>query len=784
MEEFNGLTWKEATKALRVHGHNEFTPKNVSLLNLYLKQYYSSTSILLFTGILISIFQGNGVTLLLLLLILLISTYLGFYREYQLKNITRNIHKSVRNQVNVLRDGKKVKVNIETIVPGDIIFLQKGDIVSADGFILQLSELNVDTPSVINTSSKASKVVNIEENKGYVNGNLYRGTKILSGECTLKVFATGDKTKIAKTNTPVYSNSEKSNIEYKIYFFSKKYLLVAIIAALCAILFLNIFVNRLDSTLSVIQFLIAVAALVNPLNISSIVAFIFASSADKLLQKDIIIRNNTSIEDLAKVEVVCADKNGTITLDKIEVDFYHSVIDEAEFFKYSYLSTVENSNKIDNCIFQFLKTMGVEDQSEFMLEEIPFDSSNTYSVRKFKDFEIIKGTPEYIFKISKYKSGQEEELIKFNKDKGLKIISLAITEGKKTKYIGSYFFFDQIRDNSAQVIKQSREMGLVVKIISEDTKEIAQYVAQKIGLIHSEAEAIDCKELNYKNKKLLSEQIKKHSVFSNCTNEDRIKIIECLRKKQNVAYIGNGIDDYECLNSAQTSIVNTQSNDISKEMSDVVIGSQNFENVIAAIETSRDGIQNIQKYLQLSMVQKIGILLSTFVLILISGYMPATADHFYVFLLISLVLTAWHLHSNISFETLEKVQLSIKKISIFSFIFGTVLGIFLIILFEVHTSTIIELVRTQWFMLLSIIVVLTVLVLSSNKSILQNPTQISTFVKFGFISLLVVFFAIAINLFGEFTLNTDLFFIVVTSVLYLAFIEFIKIPILRILKTN
>lgn len=785
MNEIKGLTWKEATKALRLHGHNEVSIKQKSLFLLLVSQVKSPLIGLLLLASIISLLLGNIIDALIILLIVSINTLIGFVQEYRAKNTFKNLEKLVRSHVWVLRDGHKVLIDKSTVVPGDIIYIKKGDIICADAFVLEQDNLSVDESAITGESQEVHKHINLKHHRGQKSGIVYSGTYVNNGSCTAKVFATGKDSKWGQIAYLTESTVKVSEYEKNLEKLSKVFMVVSVIAILI-IFAINVFVKHELGVTNLLLFTIAISVAIIPEALPIVANLTLSKSALKLSNQKVIVKHNSAIEDLGNIDVICTDKTGTLTLNKLTIDFFHSVIDKDDFLKYSYLSTVENTELLDRCIFTFLKENNVADHSEFMLQEIPFDPEKKFSARKFKDFEIIKGAPEYIFGITKNDKPEERKLIEEHSQKGLRAISFALKKGSRVKYIGSYFFSDQIKEDADKVIQEARNLGITIKIITGDSKEVSAYVAQKVGLIKTFDEVVLAEELDFNNADKLVEQITKHSVFTRCNPEQKYKIIECLQNNHYVGYLGDGINDAPSLALANVGIAVDTATDIAKEQSDIILLSGDLKVIINGIKEGRLAFENIDKYLRNSLAGNFGGFFTIGVLSAFIKFLPMLPIQIFISNLLTDIPLLSIASDNVDFEVLKSPKHhSMAKTLKFALIFGLISSLFDFIFFYLVRNQLPHSIQTQWFLLSVLTELIILFSLRTRKSLLSKTSWPSRLlIQLSALSFIV---ALALALFGlpgtfESIGLPSIAFVLLVGLVYFDFTEAIKVPIIRFFK--
>lgn len=785
MNEIKGLTWKEATRALRQYGLNEVLSKNKPLWKIFLDQLKTPLIILLGITTLLSFSFGNITDSIVILTILLINLFITFNQQYGVINTYALLNRLIKSDVYVIRNGIKVLIDKSTVVPGDILVVNKGDVICADSYVIENEALVIDESKQTGASNDTYKEVNTELKRGFSKGILYSGSYVVSGEGLAKVFATGLRSKFTKS----INREDKlalSNYEIKINKLSRTLLYFAS-ATVSLIFLINILTKPETSIISIVLFSVALFISAIPQSLPMVTKLALFRGALKLSDENVIVKNNVALENLANIQVICTDKSGTLTLDKLKVDFFSTVIDKDGFFKYSYLSTIDNNDPLDKSILKYLKENHIQDHSEFMLEEIPFNEDREFSIRKFKDFEIIKGSHEYIFKLTKNDTQLDRELVELNVEKGLKVISLAVKEDNKAKYIGSFFYYDQVKEDAIKIIDSARHLGVLIKIITSDTKETSAFIAQKTSLITTYDEVITGDMLNFSNSTELLNQLTKYSVIAECSEEQKYKIIECLQSQYFTAYIGNGVEDSASQALANISIALDNSTNIAKQDSDVVLLSNGLEIVVNAISQSRGIFMNMDKYLRNSLAGKFGGFMTIGLLSIILDFLPLISVQILIYnLLTELPLFSLSADNIDSDESKAPYQHSIRKVLLFALTFGIISLIFDLIFFYIVRNQDSALVQTQWLALSVVTEIIILFSLRTKKGILniQTAKPSTLLLKLSIVSLIVTVLLALFGLPGEFgRLPISSFALIgVISGVYFLFIESIKVPIIRIFK--
>lgn len=766
----NGLSWNQASKALRELGPNQIPQKKFPVINLVLNQFNSPFIIVLFIAAIISIIIGNFLESLIIFMIVGINTVFGFKEQYTAVKSYLHLKKQINQNVLVLRNGKKMLIDKENLVPQDICFYKRGDVICADSYIIETNNLGVDESNITGKDTVIYKKINRSFQRDLEDCIVYSGSYVIEGDCTVKVFNTGINTRIAEITKLSNNIHKKSEYEQNLKNISNRFLILSILAVITIFVLNYLFKDR-GNINSLLIFTIAISITIIPKSLPLVANLTLAKSAIRLGKQNVIVKNNSAIEDLGNIDIICTDKTGTITKNKLLIDSFSTNINDQDFFSYVNLSTVESLDPLDICIQKFLSNKGVLEETEFLLEEIPFDSENRYSIRRFKDFEIIKGSPEYILKISG-NTNNNVEIIEQKSNEGLRPISFAVKENGNTKYIGSLFFYDEITDGIEDVIKQALKFGLKIKVITGDSLEVSTFVSKKIGLINDSGGVILADNLDFSNKKRLAKQLEENLVFARCTPDQKFKIIKALQLKHSVGYIGDGINDAPSLALANVGIAVDSATDIAKEQADIVLLNNDLEVIINGIVEGRKCFENIENYVRFSLAANMGGFITIGILSIFLNYLPLLPIQIFIAnLLIDFPLLTFY-NNQIEKELVKKPKHhNLNKTLSFALIFGIISSIFDLIFFFIFKDQTPATVQTLWFSL-SVITEISILFIFSNK--IKKNMQVSNTHKLALLSIIITLVLTVFGLGNEFK-GVPLLLIIPVLLLTLTYFLVIKL---------
>jgi len=559
-----GLTENEAKKLQRIYGKNisEIKKSNISIiLELFLKNSKELFNILLLIASIISFYFKNYLDFILIFLFFLINVFLGIFQEFKSIKYLQKLKEMYKIKVNVIREGKKKKINIEDLVPKDIVILGEGDLIPADGVLIK-GKLKVNEATFTGESRA------IEKNK---NDKLLKGTFVEEGEGIMKVEKIGLETKLGKMNKKLIEIEKGQTIMEK-----ELNKLIFWLFKLLFLLILTIFVIGLInyyplSFLLVLLISLIIAAI--PQGLPLLITTSLALASKKMAKEGILIRKLKSIEEIALIDILFTDKTGTLTENKISIYSIFPKEREKEILQLAGLASFNEKDVIDRL---FLKYKTFEED-----ERKSFNSKDKYSYARLKDLIIYKGAVDSILELfllkDKRKKGEKEKIIEYwenkaNKlsKKGLKLIMVGVENLKEKKFEikGIIALSDKVREDVKEIVKELNKNQIRLIVLTGDRKETTKAILEKIGV---KGKVLDRKDLIKMDNNQLLKELEKTIAFTELLPEDKLRIIEIAKKKYNVGMLGDGVNDSLALKKANVSLVVGDSNDLAKGVADIVL---------------------------------------------------------------------------------------------------------------------------------------------------------------------------------------------------------------------
>jgi Mg2+-importing ATPase len=768
-----GLSEEEVKERQKIYGLNEIKEKEVSALEIFLKQLKSPFFYLLFIAASLAFFVGEKIDSLLIIIFASLNVILGFTQEYRAHRALSLLKSYFPPDVNILREGKEKVIDKKFLVPGDIVILQTGDIVPADLRIIKERNLLVDesiltgeSEPVVKTSEKLEKEADqIFEAKNI----LFSGTSIVSGKAKGIVISTGKETEIGKIGKLIAKIEKPSLYQKEILDFSRV-IIRFVVLTIFLIFLVNLFLRKQPSPIDFLIFCLALLVGLVPEALPVVVGVSLSNGALRLAKRNVLVKRLEAIEDLGNVEVLCTDKTGTITENKLTLTEVFSKDEEKclnfAFFASSLLEKEIDvvQNPFDLAIYKKVKAKIKELKKAKLIYEIPFSPQrlrNSALVEfEGRRFLILRGAPEKILEISK--GNEREEILKIAKEKGKegkRVLAIAFKEFEKDsfdeedeknlEFLGVLCFFDPLKKDAKKTLNLAKRLGVQIKILTGDSKEVATQIAKEIGLIKSEDEVILGKDLENLSEKEFDEACEKYFVFARVLPETKLKIIKSLQKKYEVGFVGEGINDAPALKEANVAIAVRGAAEISKEVADIILLKDDLHTIVEGIKTGRNIFSNIQKYIKIALSSNFGNMYSMAGISLIFPFLPMLPTQ----ILLQNLLSDLPLIS-IATDTLDPEELRRPKVQKFSQIFpyifflALVSSLFDFIFFGIFFNQGEKSIQTHWFLLSILTELVVIFSVRTRKFFLfaKSPSLILVSLS---ILVFIVSFALPFTKFGQ-----------------------------------
>lgn len=609
-----GLSTTQAAAALQKFGPNVLPKKRgFPALAIFTSQLKNPFSLILIAAVLLAFFTGDKIDAFLIGAILSLNTILGFWQEFKASKELEALKSFEAYTSRVLRDGKEVEIPSPEIVPGDLVILEAGDKIPADGKVFESYSLSVNESVLTGESLSVMKSIKEEDNM------LFFGTTVVSGRGKFEVLKTGTATRfgeIAQSLAEV--EDEKTPLEKSL---SKLIKAVSIaVLATSALIFIIRFLQGFEIT-EVFLTSIALMVAAVPEGLPAVVTIVLALGVHKMYQKKALVRKMVAVESLGSATVILSDKTGTLTKNEMRVqEVKIHLRGEQELLKCAVvcnsasLVLKENHGGFDilgdtteGALLIWAKDQGKDVElmrSEGkLLEEIPFSLESRKMTVIWEEGKrkttFTKGSPEVILKEVKLTS---RELGYWNSEyqkmasSGLRVLGFS----KGSEFLGFIGIADQIREEAKEAIRIAKKAGIKVAMVTGDSELTAKSVAEKLGLLEMGDEVLTGLQLKEMSDEKLRERVDKISVYARITPEDKHRLVKIYQSKgEVVAVTGDGVNDSLALKGAQIGVsMGITGSDVAREASDIILLDDNFATLVSAIEEGRLIYNNILKVIK------------------------------------------------------------------------------------------------------------------------------------------------------------------------------------------
>ena len=656
--EQQGLTNKAAQEKLAQVGPNALVEgKKKSVVEVFLEQFKDLMVIILIVAAVISAFTGNLESTAVIIVVLILNAILGTVQHVKAEKSLEALKSLSAPVAKVLRDGKKQEIAAKDVVPGDMLLLEAGDLVTADGRILDNFSLQVNESSLTGESTNIDKLDTTFEKEVPLADRVnmvYSSSLVTYGRANVLVTATGMDTEIGKIATLMNETKERRTpLQVSLDQFSSR--LATAILIFCALI-LGLQMWRGQPLLDALLFAVALAVAAIPEALSSIVTIVQAMGTQKMAKEHAIIKNLAAVESLGSVSVICSDKTGTLTQNKMTVEDIYiggKVLKPEELnlsnqlHRYLLYDVVLNNDaslsdgkKIGDptesaLLEMYRKVPGIDlgdgklglSESELRehldrLEEVPFDSDRKLMSTKHLIHTVptifVKGAIDVLLKrcvnirfgddVRPMTEEDRKDILAQNNhfsENGLRVLAFAYKESdeelttdseKDLTFIGLVSEMDPPREESVAAVARAKEAGIRTVMITGDHKVTAVAIAKKIGIFTDGDLALTGLELDALSDEELDQQIERVAVYARVSPENKIRIVNAWQRKNHiVSMTGDGVNDAPALKKADVGVaMGITGTEVSKDAASMILTDDNFATIIKAVSNGRTVYENIR----------------------------------------------------------------------------------------------------------------------------------------------------------------------------------------------
>jgi H+-transporting ATPase len=621
----DGLAQAEVEQRQARYGFNEITEKQASPVLKFLKNFWGPLPWMIEVAALLSLIVKHWSDFAIILTLLIVNGVVGFVEEYQAGNAIKALKAKLSPTARALRDGEWQTIPARELVPGDVIHIRLGDIIPADMRLLDGGTLEVDQSALTGESLPVSAKT------GDV---LYSGSILKRGEANGMVYATGEATFFGRTASLVTGTGPVSHFQKAVLKIGD-YLIVLAVVLVVLILFVALF--RGDPFLTTLQFALVLVVAAIPVAMPTVLSVTMAVGARLLAKKEAVVSKLTSIEELAGVDVLCTDKTGTLTQNKLTLGdpfLCDGVKVEAVLRAASLASRAESQDAIDLAVLDGSKKAGVQLDGFTVQDFQPFDPVSKLSEAQVKQdgrsFKACKGAPQVILGMSanqKAVGAAVNAAIDDFAQRGYRSLGVAQTdEHGDWQFLGILPLFDPPRPDSKSTLAKAEAMGLEVKMVTGDQLAIAKDIASQLDLGTNILDASVFGDTPQHQVAQLGEKIEAADGFAQVYPEHKYHIVDVLQKRGHiVGMTGDGVNDAPALGKADAGVAVFGATDAARSAADIVLLTPGLSVIVDAINESRKIFKRMNSYAIYRIAETVRVLLFMTLSILVFNFYPLTA---------------------------------------------------------------------------------------------------------------------------------------------------------------
>lgn len=615
----NGLKADEAEKRLKLYGYNEVPEKKANPYLSFAKKFWGLTAWMLEAIIILSWFLQRYADLYIVTGLLVFNSVLGFTEEQKASSAVEALQEKLRVSARTLRDEEWKTLPSRELVPGDIVRVRAGDFVPADVKVVD-GTLEVDQSALTGESAIIEKKTD---------DLLYSGSIIKRGESTGIVVLTGTRTYFGRTTQLVQIAKPKMHIETVISNVVRWLLIIVIALIVLAIVFSVLEAKNLFDLLPIILVLLLSAI---PVALPAMFTVSMAVGSMELARKGVLVTRLSASEDAATMNVLCADKTGTITMNKLSVAKLIPLggFSEKEVLLYGALASQEaNQDSIDIAFITKAKEQNLFTKSYVQESFTPFDPATRRTEAVIKDedgneFKVMKGAVHAVVHACGYNEKTAldiEEQVEEFAAKGYRTLAVAkIDEDNKPELVGLVALYDLPRPDSKQLIAELGELGISVKMLTGDALPIAKEIAKDVGLGENVMRASNLEQLKKESPLEAAEAAEKSSGFAEIYPEGKYTIVKSLQAtKHIVGMTGDGVNDAPALRQAEVGIAVSNATDVAKGAASVVLTREGLISIVNLIENGRVIYERITGWILSKIVRTLQIAIFVVISFLLTG---------------------------------------------------------------------------------------------------------------------------------------------------------------------
>ncbi len=620
-----GLTQAEAERRLAQYGPNEIEEKKTNPFLKFLSYFWGPIPWMIEAAVILSAVVRHWPDFFIIAVLLLANAAVGFWEEYQAGNAIAALKARLATRARVRRDGKWISATARELAPGDVIHMRLGDVVPADARLLGGDPVEVDQSALTGESLPVTRGTG---------DAVYSGSIIRQGAADALVYGTGQNTYFGKTAQLVREARTVSHFQRAVLKIGD-YLIV--LAVLLVMVILTVALFRGDRMTTTLQFALVLTVAAIPVAMPTVLSVTMAVGARLLAAKEAIVSRLAAIEELAGIDVLCCDKTGTLTQNRLTLGdpfCVRGIVPEQVILNAALASRPEDQDTIDLAVLSGLKKDQLLESYQ-VVEYQPFDpvhkrTEATVRATDGETFKATKGAPQVVLELAA-NAGQvrpdAEKAINEFAARGFRSLGVARTDAQgRWQFLGVLPLFDPPREDSKATIATAQQLGVKVKMITGDQLAIAREIARALGLGANILDASGFADSRHHETAQLAESIEKADGFAQVFPEHKFHIVDVLQRKNHiVGMTGDGVNDAPALKKADAGIAVSGATDAARAAADIVLLTPGLSVIIDAIKESRKIFQRMNSYAMYRIAETIRVLLFMTLSILVFNFYPVTA---------------------------------------------------------------------------------------------------------------------------------------------------------------
>ncbi len=665
----NGLSPQEAAGRLEKYGRNKLAEaKKTPLWKRFLLQFADPMIIVLLVAAVISgitaLYEGESFAdVFIILFVVILNAVLGVIQESKAEKAIDALMEMSAQTCRVVRNGETMRIPAEELVPGDVVLLEAGDAVPADGRIIDCASMKIEESALTGESVPVEKTVNTLDSKGEVPlgdrvNMVYTGSSVVYGRGAAVITGTGMNTEMGKIADAItQAQDEATPLQIKLAQLSK--MLTWLVLGICVFMFVFALVRggeySFDSIIATFMIAVSLAVAAIPEGLAAVVTIVLSIGVTRMSKRNAIIRRLTAVETLGCTQVICSDKTGTLTQNKMTVtkDYGSDTKLLARAMALCTDAEIDSKGEIvgeptECALVAYANNMGMpktELKKEYpRIGEAPFDSErkmmSTVHSHNGSIIQYTKGAPDELLKVCSHalRDGKvvpmtkqiENEILAENREfanNALRVLAAAYKEWDKEPetyspaiekdlvFIGLTGMIDPVRPEVVKAMDDCRTAGIRPVMITGDHRDTAAAIAKELGILTSPSQAVTGTELNSMSDEELEKNIDNYRVYARVQPEHKVRIVKAWKKKDMVtAMTGDGVNDAPAIKNADIGVgMGITGTDVTKNCADMVLADDNFATIVSAVGEGRRIYDNIKKAIQFLLSSNLSEVISIFV---------------------------------------------------------------------------------------------------------------------------------------------------------------------------